>query len=117
MGMGIVSFECNYVAKIINYANTIYPQSDIIHRILCTETTCAPACGETSGFHLFKKQDSISINTKETRLLSSYINHSLHRVSLYDIVENLSKLIGITYQLDKIILAKYKPENIQHIYL
>lgn len=116
---GFVSFECNYMAKIMNYANTIYPQTEMIQHLLCSELDCAPSCGSASGFKQFAKTDAIS--TRERRLLSKYIDYDVSKapsgLNLENIVEILSKLIGITYTLDEKAIAKYKPEQVCHIKL
>jgi hypothetical protein len=112
---GFVSFECSYMAKIINYANTIYPQTEMIQHVLCSELDCAPSCGRASGFKQFVKTDAIS--SSERRLLSKYIGHDYDVSNVKNIVEILSKLIGITYTLDERTIAKYKPEQVHHIKL
>ncbi len=112
MNGGFVSFECSYMAKISNYANTIFPQTDMIQRMLCSESTCAPSCGSASGFKQFSKTDTIS--ARERRLLSKYIGHDYDISNTNDVVDLLSKLLGITYTMDEKTMAKYKPE---HVYL
>ena len=112
---GFVSFECSYMAKIINYANTAYPQTEMIQRMLCSELECAPSCGQASGFKQFAKTDAIT--SRERRLLSKYIGHDYDLSNLKNIVEILSNLIGITYTLDEKAISKYKPEHVRHIKL
>ena len=116
---GFVSFECNYMAKIINYANTVYPQTEMIQHMLCSELACSPSCGSASGFKQFSKTDTIS--TRERRLLSKYIDYDVSNspsgLNVKNIVEILSKLIGITYTIDEKTIAKYKPEQVCHIKL
>ena len=109
---GFVSFECAYMAKISNYKNTIFPQTDMIQRMLCSESACAPSCGSGSGFKQFSKTDTIS--ARERRLLSKYIGNEYNVSNTNDVVELLSKLIGITYTMDDKTISKYKPE---HVYL
>jgi hypothetical protein len=107
---GFVSFECAYMSKIVNYKNTIFPQTDIIQSMLCSESACAPSCGSTSGFKQFSKTDTISV--RERRLLSKYIGHDYDISNIHDILELLAKLIGITYSMDEKTIAKYKPEHV-----
>lgn len=110
---GFVSFECSYMAKITNYKNTIFPQTDMIQRMLCSESACAPSCGSASGFKQFTKTDAISM--RERRLLSKYINYDMNTlpvINIENVVEILAKLIGITYIIDKKTMDKYKPEHV-----
>ena len=107
---GFVSFECAYMAKISNYKNTIFPQTDMIQRMLCSESACAPSCGSGSGFKQFSKTDTIS--ARERRLLSKYIGNEYNVSNTNDVVELLSKLLGITYTMDDKTISKYKPEQV-----
>jgi len=110
---GFVSFECSYMAKIINYSNTLYPQTEMIQRMLCSDLSCSPSCGSSSGFKQFTKTDTIS--TRERRLLSKYINYDISTTQ--NIVELLAKLIGITYTIDNHAISKYNPDHVCHITL
>lgn len=107
---GFVSFECSYMTKITNYANTVFPQTEMIQRMLCSESACAPSCGSASGFRQFTKIDTIS--ARERRLLSKYIGHDYDILNTNDVVDLLSKLLGITYTMDEKTIAKYKPEQV-----
>lgn len=113
---GFVSFECSYMAKIINYTNSIYPQTEMIQRMLCSELACAPSCGRASGFKQISKIDDV-ISNRERRLLSKYMGRDYDMSTIQHIVEILSKLIGITYTLDDKTIAKYKPEHVCFIKL
>jgi hypothetical protein len=107
---GFVSFECSYMTKITNYANTIFPQTEMIQRMLCSESACAPSCGSASGFKQFTKTNTIS--ARERRMLSKYIGHEYDISNANDVVDLLSKLLGITYTMDEKTIAKYKPEQV-----
>jgi hypothetical protein len=101
------------MAKIINYATAVYPQTELIQRMLCSELACAPSCGRASGFKQFSSTDAIT--SREIRGISKYINYELSNTQ--NIVEILSKLIGITYTLNEKAIAKYKSGQVYHITL
>lgn len=49
-GMGTVSFQTRYIAKIIDYGRVYCPESPDIYKTLCNTKECDPNCGEHAGF-------------------------------------------------------------------
>ena len=95
-GGEVVTFKSNYIAKMIDYGRSYFKDEDSfdskqVHKKLCSQTSCDPACGTDYGYSWLSK----STHLRNQYYIYPYEKNTSHDLRLLQIIGQIAKSSNI----------------------